>query len=158
MSKQQLYWEDVDAGTEMLPRPKIATSLMLVKWAGASGDFNPHHYETEFAMTQGTGGVIVHGLLKHAWLIQFVTGWMGEEGTLKKFSCQYRGLDFPRKMQTMNEPVDGETWHCKGKVVKKYMEEDAHCVDLEIGLENGKGQVTTPGTATVVLPSKKKGK
>ena len=109
-------------------------------------------------MTQGTGGVIVHGLLKHAWLIQFVTGWMGEEGTLKKFSCQYRGLDFPRKMQTMNEPVEGETWNCKGKVVKKYVDEDAHCIDLEIGLENGKGQVTTPGTATVALPSKKKGK
>jgi acyl dehydratase len=158
MAKEQIYWEDVDISTEMPPLPKIATSLMLVKWAGASGDFNPHHYETEFAMTQGTGGVIVHGLLKHAWLIQFVSGWMGEEGTLKKFSCQYRGLDFPRKMQTMNEPVEGETWHCKGKVVKKYMDEDAHCVDLEIGLENGKGQVTTPGTATVALPSKKKGK
>ncbi len=157
MSKQ-IYWEDVDVGTEMPPLPKIATSLMLVKWAGASGDFNTHHYETEFAMTQGTGGVIVHGLLKHAWLIQFVTGWMGEDGTIKKFSCQYRGLDFPRKMQTMNEPVEGETWHCKGKVAKKYVEEDEHLVDLEIGLENGKGQVTTPGTATVALPPKKKGK
>jgi acyl dehydratase len=157
MSKQ-IYWEDVDVGTEMPPLPKIATSLMLVKWAGASGDFNPHHYETEFAMTQGTGGVIVHGLLKHAWLIQFVTGWMGEDGTIKKFSCQYRGLDFPRKMQTMGEPVEGETWHCKGKVSKKYVEEDEHLVDLEIGLENGKGQVTTPGTATVALPPKKKGK
>ena len=88
MAKEQRYWEDVDVGTEMPPLPKIATSLMLVKWAGASGDFNPHHYETEFAMSQGTGGVIVHGLLKHAWLIQFVTGWMGEDGTLKKFSCQ----------------------------------------------------------------------
>jgi acyl dehydratase len=154
----QIYWEDLEVGTEMPPLPKIATSLMLVKWAGASGDFNPHHYETEFAMTQGTGGVIVHGLLKHAWLIQFVTGWMGDEGTLKKFSCQYRGLDFPRKMQTMGEPVEGETWNCKGKVVKKYVDEDQHCVDLEIAVENGKGQVTTPGTATVALPSKKKGK
>jgi acyl dehydratase len=158
MATEQIYWEDVDVGTEMPPLPKIATSLMLVKWAGASGDFNPHHYETEFAMTQGTGGVIVHGLLKHAWLIQFVTNWMGEEGTLKKFSCQYRGLDFPRKMKTMNEPVDGETWHCKGKVVKKYEDGDEHCVDLEIGLQNGKGQVTTPGTATLELPSRKKGK
>ncbi len=158
MTTEQIYWEDVDVGTEMPPLPKIATSLMLVKWAGASGDFNPHHYETEFAMTQGTGGVIVHGLLKHAWLIHFVTGWMGEDGTLKKFSCQYRGLDFPRKMKTMNEPVDGETWHCKGKVVKKYEDGDEHCVDLEIELENGKGQITTPGTATVELPSRKKGK
>ena len=158
MAKEQIYWEDVNTGYELPILEKIAHSLMLVKWAGASGDFNPHHYETEFAMTQGTGGVIVHGLLKHAWLIQFVTNWMGDEGFMKKFSCQYRGLDFPRKMQTMNEPVDGETWQLKGKVTNKFVDDEEHCVDLEISIVNGKGQVTTPGTATVALPSKKKGK
>lgn len=154
MAKQQIYWEDVKEGQEIPTLPKVATSLMLVKWAGASGDFNPHHYETEFAMTQGTGGVIVHGLLKHAWLIQLVTNWMGDEGFMKKFSCQYRGLDLPRKMKTMDQPQDGETWLCKGKIVKKYVDDENHCVDLEIGVENGKGQVTTPGTATVVLPTR----
>jgi hypothetical protein len=154
MAKQQIYWEDIKEGQEIPTLPKVATSLMLVKWAGASGDFNPHHYETEFAMTQGTGGVIVHGLLKHAWLIQLVTNWMGDEGFMKKFSCQYRGLDFPRKMKTMDQPQDGETWLCKGKIAKKYVDGENHCVDLEIGVENGKGQVTTPGTATVVLPTR----
>ena len=154
MQKQQIYWEDVEVGTEIPTLEKVADSLMLVKWAGASGDFNPHHYEDAFAQTQGTDGTIVHGLLKHAWLIQLVTGWMGEQGDLKKFSCQYRGIDRPRLMKTMNEPVDGETWLCKGKVTGKYIDGDNHCVDLEIGVENGKGQITTPGTATVVLPSR----
>ncbi len=127
---------------------------MLVKWAGAGGEYNPLHYEDTFANSQGTGGVIVHGLLKHAWLIQFVTGWMGDQGALKKFSCQYRGMDFPRKMKNMSEPQDGETWLLKGKVTAKYVDGDDHCVDLEIGVENGQGQLTTPGTATVAIPSR----
>lgn len=154
MSKDQIHWEDINEGYDLPDLPKIAHSVMLVKWAGASGDFNPHHYEHQFAEKQGTGGTIVHGLLKHAWLIQLVTNWMGDEGFMKKFSCQYRGMDYPRKMMTMDQPEDGETWLCKGKVTKKYVEGDEHLVDLEIGVVNGKGQVTTPGTATVVLPSK----
>ncbi len=154
MAKQQVFWDDVEVGLELPTLLKIADSLMLVKWAGASGDFNPHHYEDAFAETQGTGGIIVHGMLKHAWLIQFVTTWMGDEGFLKNFSCQYRGFDHPRKMKTMNEPHEGETWNCIGRVVKKYVEGDAHCVDLEIGIENGEKTITTPGTATVILPSR----
>ena len=153
MAMLQPYWNDVKVGTELPAVPKIADTQTLVKWAGASGDFNPLHYEDTFAKTQGTG-VIVHGLLKHAWLIQLVTGWMGELGTLKKFSCQYRGMDKPRLMKTMNEHQDGETWMLRGKVTAKYMDGADHCVDLEIGVHNGQGQVTTPGAATVVLPSR----
>jgi len=149
---EQICWEDIEVGSELPTLEKIADSLMLVKWAGASGDFNPHHYEDAFGQSQGTGGTIVHGLLKHAWLIQLVTNWMGDEGLMKKFSCQYRGMDYPRKMKTMNEPQDGETWQCVGKVTNKYVEGAQHCVDLEIGVVNGKGETTTPGTATVVLP------
>jgi len=66
MAKQQLYWEHVEVGTEVTPLPKVATTQMLVKWAGASGDFNPLHYEDTFAASQGVGRPIVHGLLKHA--------------------------------------------------------------------------------------------
>ena len=153
MAKQQPYWEDVEVGTELPELPKIATTQMLVKWAGGSSDFHPQHYDDDFAKRQGTGGIIVHGLLKQAWLIQLVTSWMGDLGTLKKFSCQYRGMDYPRVMKTMNEPVDGETWLCKGKVTNKYVDGDDHCVDLQIGVENGKGEMPTPGSATVALPS-----
>jgi hypothetical protein len=83
-----------------------------------------------------------------------MTDWIGEEGTLRKFSCQYRAMDYPRLMKTMTEPQEGETLYCKGKVTKKYVEGDEHCVDCIIGVENEKGEVTTPGRATVVLPSR----
>ena len=149
---KQLYWEDVEVDSELTPLPKIATRQMLVKWAGASGDFNPLHYEDTFAASQGVGSPIVHGQLKRAWLVQLVTDWIGEQGNLKKFSCQFRGMDYPRFMKSVTEPQEGETWWCKGKVSKKYIESDEHLVDCDIWVENGKGEVTTPGKATVILP------
>ena len=151
---EQLYWEDVEVDSEVTPLPKVATSQMLVKWAGASGDFNPLHYEDAFAASQGVGRPIVHGQLKRAWLVQLITDWMGEQGTLKKLSCQFRAVDYPRLMKSINEPQEGETWWCKGKVTRKYVEGGEHCVDCDIWVENGKGEKTTPGDAAVVLPSR----
>jgi hypothetical protein len=155
MSENQLFWEDVEVGLELPTMPKIADSLSVVKWAGAMGAFNPLMYEDDFARAQGMKGPIMQGQLKLAWLVQMVTGWMGAGGRLKKIACEYRGLDYPRRMKTMNEPEDGETWLCKGKVTGKYIDVDEYCVALEIGVENGDGKITTPGSAVVVLPSRK---
>ena len=79
---QQLYWEDVGVGSEVTPLPRIATTQMLVKWAGASGDFNPLHFEDTFVDKQGVGKPIVHGALKRAWLVSLMTNWIGDKGTL----------------------------------------------------------------------------
>lgn len=152
---KQLYWEDIKEEDEVTPLAKVATTQMLVRWAGASGDFNPLHYDSEFAAAQGVGKPIVHGALKRQWLVQLMTDWAGEEGMLRKFSCQYRAMDYPRQMKTMTEAGEGETWQCKGKITKKYIEGDDHYADCDIWIENEKGEKTTPGRATVILPSKR---
>ena len=142
MSKQ-VYWEDVQPGQEIPTLFKHPTTQQLVKYAGASGDFYQVHYDDAFARSTGLAGVIIHGALKNAFLGQLVTDWMGEEGVLKKLSVQYRGMDVP-----------GDTLSCKGKVTGKRQADGQHLVELEIWLENGKGQTTTPGKATVALPSR----
>ena len=156
MTKKQLYWEDVEVGSEIPALPKTATSQMLVKWAGATGDFNPLHYEFAFAQAQGVGKPIVHGTLKRAWLIQMLTGWIGERGFIRNLSCQYRAVDYPVFMKSLSEPAENKITHwCKGKVTGKG-EEGGECyVECEVWVENEKGEVTTPGKAKIILPSRK---
>ena len=156
----QLYWEDVNIGGEVTTLSKVATREMLVRWAGASGDFNPLHYDYFYAKAQGQPDVVITGGLKRAWLIQLVTTWIGDLGTLKKFSCSFRAPDFTCETQTMDQlfylrqPPPGVTHFCKGKVTKKYVEGEEHFVECDIWVEDNKGKLTTPGTATAVLPSK----
>lgn len=138
-----LYWEDVTEGQEIPPLVKHPTTQQLVKYAGASGDFYQIHYDKDFALKNGLPGVIIHGALKNAWLGQLITDWIGEYGTLKKLSCQYRGMDVP-----------GDTITAKGRVTRKYVQDGQHYVECEIWIENGKGERTTPGSATVILPSR----
>lgn len=140
---EQLFWEDVEEGTEVTPLEKQPTTQQLVRWAGASGDFYQIHYDKDFALGNALPGVIVHGALKSAWLGQLLGDWVGEDGSVRKYGCSYRGMDVP-----------GDTLTCKGKVTKKYVEGNEHLVECEIWLENSKGEKTTPGTAVVVLPSK----
>lgn len=139
----QVYWEDIDVGTEITPLEKQPTPQQLVKWAGGSGDFYQIHYDKDFALGNQLPGIIVHGALKSAWLGQLLGDWVGVKGQIKTYGCSYRGMDIP-----------GDTLTCKGTVTKKYTEGDEHLADCEIWLENSKGEKTTPGTATVVLPSK----
>ena len=136
-----LYWEDVEEGTRVSPLEKHPTTQQLVMYAGASGDFYQIHYDNDFAKNNGLPGVIIHGALKNAFLGQLMTDWIGEGGTLRKLNCQYRGMDVP-----------GDTLTCKGTVTRKYQEGGQNLVDCDIWLENGKGEKTTPGTATVQLP------
>lgn len=150
---EQLYWENIKEHDEIIPLEKVATTQMLIKWAGASGDFNPLHYDSHFTKSYGIDRPIIQGALKRQWLIQMLTDWMGDRGILKKFSCRYRAIDYPRPMKTMNEPENGETWLCKGEVLKKYIEDKNYMVDCRIWLENGNGEVTVSGKATVILPS-----
>ena len=143
---QVLYWEDVQEGMDLPPLVKYPDTQQLVKYAGASGDYYQIHYDTAFAKKKGLPGVIIHGALKSAFLGQLVTDWIGDYGVLKRLDCQYRGMDVP-----------DDTLTSKGKAVRKYEENGEHLVDCDIWLENGAGAVTTPGTATVSLPSRKIG-
>ena len=140
---KEIFWDDVEVGTEVTPLEKNATSQQLVRWAGGSGDFYQIHYDKDFALSNNLPGTIVHGALKSAWLGQMLGDWVGESGAVKKFGCSYRGMDVPDDALT-----------CKGAVTNKYVEGEEHCVECEIWLENSKGEKTTPGTAVVVLPSK----
>ena len=140
---EQLCYEDVTVGDEVTPLVKQPTTRQLVMWAGASGDYNPIHYDKDFAQSQGLPGVIVHGALVGSFLCQLITDWIGEQGVISKFSCNYRGMNFP-----------GEALTCRGKVTMKYVEDNKHFLECESWVENPKGEKTVTGRAVVIVPSR----
>ena len=143
---EQVYFEDVKEGEEIPKLEKNCSSQQLVQWAAGSGDFYQIHYDKDFAQSTGLKGLIVHGALKHAFLGQLLHDWLGEQGRIKKFGCQYRGMDEPSQEIT-----------CRGVIMKKYQEGDQNIVELDIWTENPEGQKTTPGQAVVTLPSRNGG-
>ena len=112
-------------------------------YAGASQDFVAIHYDQDVAKQAGHPTVIIHGALKSAWLGELVTSWIGTDGRLIELDVQYRAIDFPNSTAT-----------CVGKVTGTRLEDGVGVVELEIGLRNADGGITTPGRALVSLPLK----
>ena len=139
----QVYFDDVQEGMELPTLRKDPTTQQLVMYAGASGDYYQIHYDLEFAKNNGLPNVILHGALKNAFLGHLVTDWIGEWGTLKKLSVQYRAMDMP-----------GTPAYVKGVVKKKYVQDGENVVECEIWVENHEGNHTTPGYAVATLPSR----
>ena len=140
---EQVYYEDIAEGGEVPGLVKYPTTMQLVKYAGASGDYYQIHYDKDFALAIGLPGVIVHGWLALSFLGQLLTDWLGEAGTLVKLSGSYRG---------MNKVA--EDIICHGKVTKKYTEDSKNCARVEVWAENPQGDKTVTGTAVVTLPSR----
>jgi len=140
---ESVFYEDIEVGSEIPALVKCPTTMQLVKFAGASGDYYPIHYDKDFAQANGLPGVIVHGWLTLSFLGQMLTDWTGENGTLVKLGGRYRGMN-----------LVGEDIICYGKVTRKYIEDNRHFVRLEVWAENPEGERTVSGSAVVMLPSR----
>jgi len=127
---------NLKAGDEIPELVKHPTTRQLVQYAGAQGDFYEIHYDQDFARSVGLPGVILHGLLKAAFLGQLVTDWVGERGTLTAFEVSYRGIDQP-----------GRPYRCRGQVTMV----DGDQVELEVWGEDSAGSRTTVGSARVSI-------
>jgi hydroxyacyl-ACP dehydratase HTD2-like protein with hotdog domain len=140
-----IYYEDIQEGFELPALVRYPTTMQLVKYASASGDYYQIHYDKDFALASGLSGVIVHGWLALAFLGRMLTDWLGDGGTLVKLNGSYRGIN------KVHEDII-----CNGKVTKKYTEDNKNLVRIEIWVENPAGEKTVTGFAVVDLPSKDK--
>jgi acyl dehydratase len=140
---EAVFYEDVEVGSEIPALVKYPTTMQLVKFAGASGDYYQIHYDKDFAQASGLPGVIIHGWLALSFLGQMLTDWVGEGGTLVKLGGSYRGVN------NVNEDI-----FCYGRVTRKYIEDNKHMVRVEVWAENPQGERTVSGSAVVMLPSR----
>jgi len=88
-----------------------------------------------------------YGRMREVWLIHLCTDWMGDDAWLWKLDCEFRKFNYV-----------GDTHWMRGRVTRKYMTDgDRPAVDCDVWGENQRGQVTTPGHATILLPSREHG-
>jgi acyl dehydratase len=108
--------------------PEVAETierLDLIRYAGASGDFNPIHWNDEVARAVGLPGVIAHGMYSMGVATRMVTGWAGDPAAIKRLRVRF---------STMIEP--GQTLTAKGEVA----EVNGHRVLVRFHAEDGKGE------------------
>jgi acyl dehydratase len=134
-------FESVKVGSEIPSEQKgPITTMQMVRWAAGSGDFNPIHYDKDFALSAGLPSVIMAGPMKAAMLAHFLCRWAGSLGSVRSMECRYRGMDVP-----------GNTLIIGGKVTEKIANSKGGWVVCEVWTENQNGEVTTTGTARILL-------
>lgn len=174
------YWEDVRVGDELTPVVKGPLSVgdiigfhvgwgmgrqfgigpLRYGWAhrqkvpafwaadsyGVPGSMQRLHWDADRAQELGLPAAYDYGRMRTTWLTHLVTNWMGDDGWIVALHNEYRGFNFI-----------GDTTICDGRVTGKRNEGLNHVVDLDITCTNQRETVTSPGTATVALPSREHG-
>ncbi|HZX03428.1 MaoC/PaaZ C-terminal domain-containing protein [Kribbella sp.] len=79
----------IQAGTELPPLTVTLRRENLVRYAGASGDFNPIHWSDRMAAALGLPGVIAHGMLTMASAVRVVTDWIADPADLVEYGVRF---------------------------------------------------------------------
>ncbi|NEA15168.1 MaoC family dehydratase [Streptomyces halstedii] len=123
-------YESVEVGTELPAQTFPVTRAALVQYAGASGDFNPIHWNERFAREVGLPDVIAHGMFTMAEAIRVVTDWVGDPGAVVEYGVRFT------KPVVVPDDDKGATVEVSGKVAVK-LDDNLVRVDL-IAMSDGK--------------------
>ncbi|MEU4657425.1 MaoC family dehydratase N-terminal domain-containing protein [Streptomyces sp. NPDC023723] len=170
------YFEDVRIGDEIQPRvkgPLTVTDVVVwhVGWGmqltppgafavarrvrrKAPGLYPPNarnipdtvqrlHWEPERAKELGIPMSYDYGGMRETWLTHALTDWMGDDGWLFRLRCEHRKFNY----------IGDTTW-VRGTVVDKAQVDGRNEVHLEVSCHNQRGEVSTPGRAVVLLPTR----
>ncbi|MER5852314.1 MaoC family dehydratase [Streptomyces sp. NPDC002012] len=85
----KVAYESVEVGTELPAQSFPVSRATLVQYAGASGDFNPIHWNEKFAREVGLPDVIAHGMFTMAEAIRVVTDWVGDPGAVIEYGVRF---------------------------------------------------------------------
>ncbi len=121
-----------------LQLPPVARTTLAL-FAGASGDHNPIHIDTDFARKAGLPDVFAQGMLGMAWLGRLITQW-APQSQLRRFDVRFQGITHL-----------GHAVHCSGRVVEKLEHDGERCVRIEVLSANQYGQTKIAGEALVAL-------
>ncbi|MEU6732219.1 MaoC family dehydratase [Streptomyces physcomitrii] len=109
----KIAYADVETGTELPAQTFPVTRATLVRYAGASGDFNPIHWNERFAREVGLPDVIAHGMFTMAEAIRVVTDWVGDPGAVLEYGVRFT------KPVIVPDDGEGAVIEVSGKVAAK---------------------------------------
>jgi acyl dehydratase len=87
-----MKFDQVTIGEDLPGRTVTITRADLVRYAGASGDFNPIHWQERTAREVGLPGVIAHGMFTMALAVTIVTDWLGDAGAIIEYGTKFTNL------------------------------------------------------------------
>lgn len=174
------YWEDVRVGDSIGPLVKgpLRVTDMIVWHTGMGmglygvkalrlgyqqrqrvpGFFRPDdlnipdvyqrvHWDPEWARRAGNPAIYDYGRMRETWLIHLCTDWMGDDAWLASLDVEFRKFNYV-----------GDTHWMRGTIVAHYLDDEGRpSVDLDVWGENQRGEITCPGHATILLPSREHG-
>ncbi|WP_406267877.1 MaoC family dehydratase [Actinacidiphila glaucinigra] len=85
----KISYDEVEVGTELPAQSFPVNRATLVQYAGASGDFNPIHWNEKFAKEVGLPDVIAHGMFTMASAVRVVTDWVGDPGAVVEYGVRF---------------------------------------------------------------------
>lgn len=136
-------YQDIAEGAEIAPRQYQVTRRDLVRYAGASGDFNPIHWNQRIATSVGLPDVIAHGMLTMALAGRYLADWAGDPAAVTEF-----GVRFSAPVVVPDDDKGAQV-EIAGVVTAKL---DGNQVAVDITARSGDAKVLTRAHAVVRLP------
>ncbi len=155
----RLSYQDVQVGTELEPRSYQVTRGDLIRYAGASGDFNVIHWNERIATSVGLPNVIAHGMFTMAQAAKYVTEWAGDPGAVVDLGVRFSAVvevpdtDPPLGGSTGDPPLGGSTGGATIEVSGTIEEKlDDSKVAIALTAVSSGAKVLTRARAVVRLP------
>ncbi len=140
-------FDEVAVGDELPARSFPLTRLDLVRYAGASGDFNVIHWNERIATSVGLPDVIAHGMLTMATAGRLVTEWAGDPGAVVEYGVRFTK---PVVVPDDGPPGGGAVLEVSGVVAAK--DESTRTVRVDLTATSGAERVLGRAQAVVRLP------
>lgn len=127
------------------------TRTQLVRYAGASGDFNPLHHDETFVRMIGMDTVIAHGMFIMGIAGEAISSWIDNK-YLRKFSVHFLSMTQPVNLDDFEQTKGRATITVSGKVIEKYEANGEKRIRCEIIAQDAQGSRKLTGFFVVVVP------
>jgi len=135
-----LSYDSINEGDALPDTKRTPSSLRVMQFMGASWMWGPQFYDQATAEKMGLPAPIIPGVMKQAYLDQYLRRWLAGGGHITRLQLSHRRPDIHNVEMTLG-----------GAVTRKYEENGAKKADLELFIDNPEGERSVRGAATVVF-------